>query len=493
MTYSQPSIYALALATTIPGLALAMPSLTTTVKDTSPLLIYTGNWRPGNSATDPLASRYLESSFTFTQGVGQSMIFQFYGSFVEVVGAKRHNHGDYTIQVDNQTFTGNGFSDSEIFNTTLYSQTLDLGQHTLVATNVGGNGGQFFDIDYVTFRSDIGETDEPLIVNTFQDYHPSFNFSPPSSWRDQLNPFPGMSGRSTSDMAASARLSFQGASPTESFPTVSDEIGQEILSHCMARPRQILFFAANLGSGLHSLVIKPEQADGILGIDSANVYTTPSLGGSFSPGPVAGPDATSASVPGANTLPQDLSFSRIPRGAIAGLCFTTLIAFFSTAGFLYLLWTQRRQRCREAAILKRNTEPYPFTSNPPTVGYTVTRVPSHPPVVQRSSESGNRPSNSSGHPSGGFDPALLTSRRPREIPRPPSSSIEGGLALPPVEAPPFNAVPPATSTQPRKITLRLHSSMQVDEESEIGVADPRPTSTTTQPRRSARQSLDLTR
>ncbi|KAJ3502521.1 hypothetical protein NLJ89_g8850 [Agrocybe chaxingu] len=192
-----------------------MPSLTTTVKDTSPLLIYTGNWKPGNSVNDPLVNRYLESSFSFTQGIGESMTFQFYGSFVEVVGAKRRNHGDYTVKTDSQTLTGNGFSDSEIFNATLFSQTLDLGQHTLVATNVGDNGGQFFDIDYVTFRSDVGEADEPLIVNTFQDSHPSFNFSPPSSWGDQINVFPGTSGRATSDLSASAKFSFQGVSPTE--------------------------------------------------------------------------------------------------------------------------------------------------------------------------------------------------------------------------------------------------------------------------------------
>lgn len=45
------------------------------------------------------------------------------------------------------------------------------------------------------------------------------------------------------------------------------------------RPQQVLYFAANLGSGQHSLQIQPLGPTGEFAIDYATVYSAPSLGG----------------------------------------------------------------------------------------------------------------------------------------------------------------------------------------------------------------------
>jgi len=47
------------------------------------------------------------------------------------------------------------------------------------------------------------------------------------------------------------------------------------------RPQEILFFAGNLGPGNHSVQVQLGTPidNGVLAIDYANVYTTPSLGG----------------------------------------------------------------------------------------------------------------------------------------------------------------------------------------------------------------------
>lgn len=47
------------------------------------------------------------------------------------------------------------------------------------------------------FQSSVGKDDESIIVNTFQDSHPAFSYSPSSSWGTPSNvaTFSGGSGQ----------------------------------------------------------------------------------------------------------------------------------------------------------------------------------------------------------------------------------------------------------------------------------------------------------
>lgn len=75
------------------------------------------------------------------------MKFDFFGSYVGVFGARRSNHGNYMVQMDEDLSpTFNGESANSEFNQTLYSTDLNLGFHNMTVIN-GGN--TFFDIDYV--------------------------------------------------------------------------------------------------------------------------------------------------------------------------------------------------------------------------------------------------------------------------------------------------------------------------------------------------------
>ncbi|KAJ3502520.1 hypothetical protein NLJ89_g8851 [Agrocybe chaxingu] len=185
-----------------------MPSYTVVVKDTSPILSYRGSWSAGSSR-DGLADQYLQSTFTLTQTSGDTMSMQFFGSAVAIIGAKRGNHGNYQVQVDTALYpSATGASNQDLFNQTLFSASLGMGLHNLTLTN---SESKFFDVDYVTFDTSIGTANEELIVNTFPATHPSFVYSPSSSWAEPgaVGAFTGSSGRATSDPSASATFTFQ--------------------------------------------------------------------------------------------------------------------------------------------------------------------------------------------------------------------------------------------------------------------------------------------
>lgn len=145
-----------------------MPLLTTVFEDTSPLLVYSSNWRAGTSADDPSADkydpqtctgeivlidgtwfhdRYSQSSFTVTQTAGASVSLNFYGTSVTVFGARRGNHGNYGASIDNLTSTTQvGHAAPDQFNQVLYSANVSPGSHNMTITN---SENQFFDVDYV--------------------------------------------------------------------------------------------------------------------------------------------------------------------------------------------------------------------------------------------------------------------------------------------------------------------------------------------------------
>lgn len=82
------------------------------------------------------------------------MSFSFNGTAVEIFGARRDNHGDYQITIDNVTSTISGLSNPNVFKTSLFSiSNLTQGLHTVTLTNKPtDNNHKFVDIDFVGFN-----------------------------------------------------------------------------------------------------------------------------------------------------------------------------------------------------------------------------------------------------------------------------------------------------------------------------------------------------
>ena len=97
-------------------------------------------------------NRYTESSFTLTQTSGATLNLAFNGTGVSLVGAKRGNHGLYSVNIDGtQSTSANGSATTALFNQTLFEiNSLQMGAHNLVLTN---QQAEFLDIDYVRHNS----------------------------------------------------------------------------------------------------------------------------------------------------------------------------------------------------------------------------------------------------------------------------------------------------------------------------------------------------
>ncbi|KAF9568209.1 hypothetical protein CPC08DRAFT_813653 [Agrocybe pediades] len=157
-----------------------MPSFPITVQDTSPLIRYSANWEYGDSQGDRYLDQYSMRTFMLCQNPGDAMTFKFYGTGATVYGARRVNHGSYSGQMDGgSSSTFNGKESPPVFGQAMYKATAALGDHEITMRN----GDGYFDVDYITFNTTIGTDEDELIINTFQDNHPSFVYTPASSWR----------------------------------------------------------------------------------------------------------------------------------------------------------------------------------------------------------------------------------------------------------------------------------------------------------------------
>ncbi|EDR11964.1 uncharacterized protein LACBIDRAFT_313970 [Laccaria bicolor S238N-H82] len=380
-----------------------MPSFQAIIEDTSPFLIYSTNWSSGTSA-DSSADKYSQSSFTLTQSANTTMSFTFFGTSVGIYGAKRGNHGPYQVQVDNQQFpAGNGVASPDAFNQTLFSTSLQKGVHTVTLTN-GAN--TYLDVDYISWQTSVGNDDEALIVNTYKDSHPSFSYSPASSWGtpDFVSSFSGSTGQEMTVPQQVRALSlnlpslgFSVEGPHE--PCAGDAVGlygpvgpngvsvfsaqvdggtptNSTTNKQFYRPQQLLYYAGNLGRGGHTLKIQFGSSSGsgqALAIDYAEVYTTPSLGGSF---------GTTQAISASSTF---------PTGAIAGLSITSTLAFLALAGLVFLFIRKRRNHPSTISEKPNPVHPRvePFTFPPTPQDAPIASQPSYNPSSLSFSSSSN--------------------------------------------------------------------------------------------------------
>lgn len=384
-----------------------MPSFQAIVEDTAPFLVYSANWRAGTSADDSSADKYTQSSFTVTQAANATMSFTFFGTYVGIYGAKRGNHGPYQVQVDNQQYPiGNGVATPDAFNQTLFSTNLQNGLHTVTLTN---NANTYLDVDYVSWQTSVGNDAETLIVNTYQDSHPAFSYSPTSSWGtpDFVSSFSGSTGHATTTPGAFAEFTFAGdavglygpvgPSGAAAF-SVQVDGGTPMNSTTnkqFYRPQQLLYYGSNLGSGIHTLKIQFGSSSGsnqALAIDYAEVYTTPSLGGSFG-----------------TTLPVRVA-SAFPIGATVGLAITSTLAFLALAAVVFLflqrhknhLFSSLRTDPETPTMSGLRVEPFSFQPTPQNVSI-VNQNHHHPNHNHNPSDlsftSSSDPTTTTGYPS----------------------------------------------------------------------------------------------
>jgi hypothetical protein len=96
--------------------------------------------------------RYDSGTKTWTNTSGAFARFRFFGTAVTVYGAKRENHGNYTVEVNGMhTYEGSGYQASPgEFKTALYNMSsMETDMHEI---RIANNEDAFLDIDYVRFR-----------------------------------------------------------------------------------------------------------------------------------------------------------------------------------------------------------------------------------------------------------------------------------------------------------------------------------------------------
>uniref|UniRef100_A0A8H7Y2I2 Transmembrane protein n=1 Tax=Psilocybe cubensis TaxID=181762 RepID=A0A8H7Y2I2_PSICU len=384
-----------------------MPSFPVVIEDTSPMLAFSPtDWRAGVSGDSQLDH---QSSYLLTQTDGATISLDFYGSSVHIYGSKRSYHGPYKVQLDKNPYqTFNGLSYTELFQQSLFSANMTLGDHEIRISN---QNITFTDVDYIEFQTSVGNVNETLIVNTFQDGHSSFRYAPPTSWRipDKAGTFIGGTGHATTDPLASANFTFTflNSQPFSHSISKGDAValyGPVGPNSCTAysvkvdngnptvfsanrqfyRPQQILFYAFNLGVGQHMLQIQlpGSSTSGEFAIDFATVYTTPSLGGSFASGDpgVNAPDPTSTGGPATNADKRDLFIGIAISAGVAALAIVACIILFLRRSRTTLIPNPNDKE------IQRNSAISPFTSlpsaQPTSLNSAESQVSSQPLTLQ---------------------------------------------------------------------------------------------------------------
>ncbi|KIM58543.1 hypothetical protein SCLCIDRAFT_1218490 [Scleroderma citrinum Foug A] len=317
-----------------------MPLVTTLIDDKSPLIAYDSSWLPGNSGDDPFEDQYYLGTFTTNNVTNGKASFTFNGTGFWIYGAKRSNHGTYSVEVDGATYTNNsGSSANNQFMVSLFNTSgLTQGSHTVSLTNTGTNS-QYVDIDLIVWESEVGNTSDQLITETVQDTDARFQYEE-SAWNaspSDANFYSDGTGHVTQTYQASATLTFTGETvtlvgsmgPQHGPYSVKLDSGQASTYNATAYIPLYgvtLYYADNLGGGQHQLVITnlPAASGQELGIDYALVSSVVSSGNS----------STTTTSPGVtSTITTSSSLS---TGAIVGIIAPAVVAVLAAvAAFFY--------------------------------------------------------------------------------------------------------------------------------------------------------------
>ncbi|KAF8206809.1 hypothetical protein K438DRAFT_1931376 [Mycena galopus ATCC 62051] len=373
-----------------------------TIDNVNPLIQYSpvGAWVAGNDSADPLGYLYSNGgTFEVCTTQGSSATFTFNGTQVYLFGAKRVNHGPYSVTLDGIETTYSGFSENAVFGPIFISDVLKAGLHTVTLTNQMENMTfPYVDLDYITWTTIMPNNNES---QTIEDTDPSFTYSPASSWTTdisglQLTGFSGNSGHATLTSDASVSVSFSGTfisifgpvGPTISLYTAQlDGVEEGTFNGTQAEAytsQEVLYTATDLADGPHTLQLTL-QSTGILAIDYVQVSptsTSTAIAGAASGGVSASlsssalglasgsASAASTTTTGAVAAAKN-SDSRVIGSAVGGAvgC-AIIIAIFALLAFSISRRKQRRgQDAHMPVDLTETKEPsYALAPTPYTMG-----------------------------------------------------------------------------------------------------------------------------
>ena len=98
----------------------------------------------------PVLHSYYRGTWAKNNVTNGSVTFNFNGTAVWIYGAKRPNHGIYTVQVDSAIYSNLNSSGNYLFQQVLFNtSTLSQGMHSLKLTNTG-TGGVYAVVDMVS-------------------------------------------------------------------------------------------------------------------------------------------------------------------------------------------------------------------------------------------------------------------------------------------------------------------------------------------------------
>ncbi|PBK73065.1 hypothetical protein ARMSODRAFT_880965 [Armillaria solidipes] len=128
-------------------------------------------------------SYWGNGTFTLCQQNGATATFKFNGTEIAIYGAKRSNHGTYSVTLDGVIHGFDGYSQTSIYKQSLFSaSSLQSGPHTLILTNTQtDNDLNYLDVDYVTWNVSVGGDYHPPTI-TYQDTDSRFSYEPSDAW-----------------------------------------------------------------------------------------------------------------------------------------------------------------------------------------------------------------------------------------------------------------------------------------------------------------------
>ncbi|KAL1720434.1 hypothetical protein EV715DRAFT_289397 [Schizophyllum commune] len=379
-----------------------MPSQNFTIDNVSPLISYTpaGQWRPGSASSDNLANKYSDGgTFIVTDTAGSKATFSFNGTDIYIFGAKRDNHGKYTVSLDGGSSNEfDGYSKDAIFQVPLYTAgSLDASKmHTVVITC---EEDYYMDIDFITWTAKIGKDTEPpqtTIQDTNSDFEYSGTWTTSSDDIPSLSEFKGGTAHQTRDSDSYVTLNFTGQAidlfggvgpqrgpytvqldggEEQTFNATNDNVGVQIM----------LYHADNLGGGEHSLRVANAPAntgDGLV-VDYAVYYQADD------------DDSGSGS-----------DSSGISTGAIVGIVVAVVVGLAVAALVAFFVRRRKKKANREEGVWSdkapsihgASPQPYMYSQAPSGSQSALPTSPSQYPGSVPSQYGGQPPSTYGGQP-----------------------------------------------------------------------------------------------
>lgn len=308
-----------------------------------------------------------------TKQPGATMSFTFEGVFISVYGSKNADHGNYTVNVEGiveyGSEQGTAAQPVQYQSRIFFTNTLPPGTHTLTILN---QHSDVFDIDYISWTSNIDpRKNGTLSRSVVDDTAPAFQYQA-NAWSttpSNLSSFYGSTGHTASKLGSTFNFTFAGdavslyGSSGPSSGPYSVQLDDQppksyVATQTTYTAQTLLFYGSNLTAGTHTLHVV-NQANALLEIDYAEIYTLPM----FSNG-TSVPTQASSSSPSATGLTDNRSSLSV--GAIAGISAGAAIAvialvLLSLCAFLRVT-RQKSVRQREESAVK---SPFPYTYETP--------------------------------------------------------------------------------------------------------------------------------